>query len=186
MPDPSTPPVSPDDGAPSSPASPAMPDVWPRGRPIWYVMAADHRVDPAIYEDWLAWQSDDCDAKVSGAAPHTPGRVAWHEWQHDDGTRTQVSTVFIGIDTNIDGPPAVFETMCFGGRADQEQLRAATWDEAVATHHDLVAIYRADLGRDADVAIGPAAPPASAPDPDDLARAHDRVRARRTPRKEDR
>jgi hypothetical protein len=182
----STPPVSPDDGTPSSPGGPTSTDVWPHGRTIWYILAADHAVIPASHDEWLAWQADDFGAKVAGAFPHTPGRVAWHEWQLGDGTRAQVSTVFIGVDMHVSGPPAVFETMCFGGPLDQEQIKAATWDEAVVNHHTCVAACRAHFARDADVAIGPAAPPASAPDPADLARAHDRARARRTPRKEDR
>ncbi|MGF6641802.1 hypothetical protein [Paraburkholderia sp. MM6662-R1] len=54
-----------------------------------------------------------------------------------------VSTVFLGIDHNFfgDGPPILFETMCFidDEMADPSQmLRYCTWDEAHAGHERIV------------------------------------------------
>lgn len=51
-----------------------------------------------------------------------------------------ISTVFLGLDHSFDesGPPILFETMVFGGPLDEEQVRYATWDEAVAGHAAMV------------------------------------------------
>lgn len=54
-----------------------------------------------------------------------------------DGQR--ISTVFLGLDHNWDaGPPAIFETMVFGGALDGEQDRYSTWEEAEAGHAAMV------------------------------------------------
>lgn len=46
-----------------------------------------------------------------------------------------VSTVFLGIDHQYgDGPPLVFETMVFGGPADQYQDRYSSYDDALLGH----------------------------------------------------
>ncbi len=47
---------------------------------------------------------------------------------------TRVSTVFLGVDHAISGPPVLFETMCFGGSYDGDQERYSTWDEAESGH----------------------------------------------------
>lgn len=53
----------------------------------------------------------------------------------------QVSTVFTGIDQNWgEGAPILFETMVFGLPDDlQPRWRFSTWDDALETHHRLVA-----------------------------------------------
>lgn len=55
-----------------------------------------------------------------------------------DGQR--VSTVFLHLDHNWDpeGQPVLFETMIFGGPYDQEMWRYHTWDEAKASHDNIV------------------------------------------------
>jgi hypothetical protein len=45
-----------------------------------------------------------------------------------------VSTIFLGIASNIFGPPLLFETMVFGGQHDRAQNRYETYDEALAGH----------------------------------------------------
>ena len=46
-----------------------------------------------------------------------------------------VSTVFLGLDHNWgDGPPAIFETMIFGGAHEDWRERTSTWQEAEETH----------------------------------------------------
>jgi hypothetical protein len=47
-----------------------------------------------------------------------------------------ISTVFLGCDHAFlgRGPPILFETMGFGGRADETQMRYVTWEEAVRGH----------------------------------------------------
>lgn len=55
----------------------------------------------------------------------------------------QVSTVFLALDHNFfgvaGGQPILFETMVFGGPLNGEQVRYATWDEAVAGHAEMLA-----------------------------------------------
>lgn len=63
----------------------------------------------------------------------------------------EVSTVFLGLDYNFGGePPALFETMVFGGRLDQQQVRYATLDEAKTGHEKLVRHVRANRYREAN------------------------------------
>ena len=52
----------------------------------------------------------------------------------------EVSTVFLGLDHNsyCGGPPAIFETMVFGGEYDEYQERYSTWDEAELGHKEIV------------------------------------------------
>lgn len=59
-----------------------------------------------------------------------------------------VSTVWLGIDHSFggDGPPLIFETIVFGdGAEDLSGNRYATWNEAVAGHHELVVTVAATL-----------------------------------------
>lgn len=50
----------------------------------------------------------------------------------------QVSTVFLGIDSAVEGPPRLFETLVMGGPLSGRRLHAATWDDAEQNHHALV------------------------------------------------
>lgn len=57
-------------------------------------------------------------------------RVAATKWRD-----VWISTVFLGLDHSFTGgTPILFETMIFGGPADQHQWRCATWAEAEAQH----------------------------------------------------
>ena len=53
-----------------------------------------------------------------------------------------VSTVWLGIDHSFgfSGPPLIFETMIFGGREDQYQVRYSTREEALAGHKHAVRV----------------------------------------------
>ena len=56
-----------------------------------------------------------------------------------------VSTVWLGTDHNWtgQGPPIMFETMCFGGEHDLAQMRYATEQEAIDGHLRTVEDIRA-------------------------------------------
>lgn len=46
-----------------------------------------------------------------------------------------VSTVFLYFDHQYgNGPPMLFETMVFGGKMSQYQVRCSTWKQAVVQH----------------------------------------------------
>jgi hypothetical protein len=55
----------------------------------------------------------------------------------------RISTVFLGIDLDYDGPPPLlFETMIFGGSLDGYQTRCSTWEQAEQQHAAAVALVR--------------------------------------------
>lgn len=60
----------------------------------------------------------------------------------DEISDVHISTVFIGLDHNFNGPPHIFETMVFepenGG---DETYRYSTWKEAEKGHKELVDKY---------------------------------------------
>lgn len=63
------------------------------------------------------------------------------EWRVGNDTigDARVSTVFLGLDHAMPGePPAIFETMVFGGPLHEEMVRYATWEEAEAGHQAMV------------------------------------------------
>ncbi len=54
--------------------------------------------------------------------------------------KTEVSTVFIGLDHSFgNGPPLLFKTMISGGDFDCEEWRYTTWEEAEKGHQKAVA-----------------------------------------------
>jgi hypothetical protein len=59
-----------------------------------------------------------------------------------------VSTVFLGLDHNITGvgAPILYETMIFGGAADQEQERYETREAAIVGHAGFVLAEEARHG----------------------------------------
>lgn len=60
-----------------------------------------------------------------------------------------VSTIFLGLNHRFidDGPPLLFETMCFSdtGEPTGPQRRYSTWDEAEAGHAEICEEMRARL-----------------------------------------
>lgn len=66
-------------------------------------------------------------------------RIDWTEIHTAGADRITISTVFIGLGFSLDGgPPLLFETMVFGGRADNWRWSYATWDAAAAGHKIIV------------------------------------------------
>jgi hypothetical protein len=87
-----------------------------------------------------------------------PDLIAWAEWCYGEGSEERrrvaltqmtdeiiVSTVFLGTDHSFGHfSPLWFETMVFGADAEDNCLRCATWDEAVAQHEQVVAQVRGE------------------------------------------
>jgi hypothetical protein len=77
----------------------------------------------------------------------------WAEWFETAGFArvvkqteigdVEVSTVFLGLDHSFgQGAPILYETLVFGGRLDDEQVRYATRKEAEAGHEEMVGRMR--------------------------------------------
>jgi hypothetical protein len=63
------------------------------------------------------------------------------------GDDVEVSTVWIGVDFNIDsGPPLTFETRVFGGQYDGRMWRWPNENVALAGHDHAVALVREGVG----------------------------------------
>ena len=55
-----------------------------------------------------------------------------------------VSTTFLGLDHSYGvGDPVLFETMVFGGKLDQEQVRYTSWEDAKKGHKKMLEKVRA-------------------------------------------
>lgn len=90
----------------------------------WYDLDADHNPVPVSFEQMLEMEQ----------RPRLWRRVCWTAVGD-----VKVSTVFLMLDHQYgDGPPLLFETMVFGGKLDQEQVRYSTWDEACVGHVEMV------------------------------------------------
>jgi len=84
---------------------------------------------------------------VDGRPAPEPSSPAWALWFRDADRgvaetavgEARVSTVFLGIDHGLGGPPLLYETMVFGGPSDGEQQRYGTLEEARAGHEAMVA-----------------------------------------------
>lgn len=73
--------------------------------------------------------------------------IEWAKW-FENATRrvrethigkSRISTVFLALDHSFEGPPPIlYETMVFGGKCDQYQLRYATKEQAVVGHDVIV------------------------------------------------
>ncbi len=81
--------------------------------------------------------------------------LEWAKWM-ENGNRIVardelgallVSTVFLGIDHNFSncGPPVLWETMIFGIKGDEYQVRASSREQALANHAEAVSFARAAL-----------------------------------------
>ena len=100
----------------------------------------DDANDPVLCSDLLQW------AEWLETADHRRVRL-----DCADGYR--VSTVFLGLDMNFgDGPPILFETMTFYGGTEHDQLRYATYDQALAGHALLLAEVKARFAGSVDAA----------------------------------
>lgn len=65
-------------------------------------------------------------------------RVAEDIVEHPGSDPVRVSTVFLGLDSNLFGPPQLFESMVFGGPLDGDTYRYPTWDSALEGHKMLL------------------------------------------------
>jgi hypothetical protein len=86
-----------------------------------------------------------------------PDILAWALWKgfnHAECVVAQehvgelfISTVFLGLDHNWArrGPPLLFETMVFSGKAALGQRRCSTWSQAEEQHANVVGQYRTAL-----------------------------------------
>jgi len=90
-------------------------------RPFFYKLVG-HEPVPITIQEYFAFQ----EAMVLG--------TAYHHVAFDQVGEVTVSTIFLGLATNLSGPPLVFETMILGGAHDLYQRRTATWAEAEAEH----------------------------------------------------
>lgn len=72
----------------------------------------------------------------------------WSDWfssadrhvANTDLGKVHISTVFLGIAAVDTGDALMFETMIFGGPADNAQWRHKTWEEAEQFHKELAEI----------------------------------------------
>jgi hypothetical protein len=90
----------------------------------YYYILKDNVAVPVHFDEWCSWYSSHQDKHVG----------------HDKIGDVYVSTVFLSMDHNyFEGePPALFETMVFGGPLDGEMERYSTYDEAVEGHKRMV------------------------------------------------
>lgn len=100
----------------------------------WYVLDDDNKPKIADYLEAAKWRDANPDRHRVGFT-----KVG----------RARVSTIFLSIDHNWEGPPAppvLFETMVFGGRFDGYQRRHETWEQAEQWHAQVVEALRSGRG----------------------------------------
>lgn len=90
-----------------------------------YILDGKTPVPCDDYVYWACWMFDTHDADRHIA--------------HDVVGIVKVSTIFTGLATSDDGPPALFETMVFGGPMNGYQVRCSTWEKAEAMHARVLA-----------------------------------------------
>lgn len=91
-----------------------------------FILDEERRPVPATMDVWTAWM-----------------KTARRSIAVDAIGKSEVSTVFMGLDHSWDGgPPVLWETMVFGGALDGEQERYCSEDEALAGHAAMVARVR--------------------------------------------
>ena len=91
-------------------------------RPMYYIL--ENKIPmPASLEEWAANFENINNRRVK-------------ETSLDGNIR--VSTVFLGLDHSIEGPPVLFETMVLGGTHDFFQERYSTYEEAEKGHEEAV------------------------------------------------
>jgi hypothetical protein len=112
-----------------------------RMHPHLYVLEPDGKT-PRPCENIIEWG-------ILIEADNQQRVVAYTAVGNGAGEEAEVSTVFLGIDYRaLDrGAPLLWETMVFGGSHDRWCKRYASYDEALAGHHDVVAFVKADLTR---------------------------------------
>lgn len=109
-----------------------LPGIGPDKRPMFWLRDADGVPQPATSLD--EWSQ-------SMYGPGIDRHLA-----ADQVGRYFISTIFTGIDTQLRGPPLLYETMVFAGddaSRPRRQIRAPTAAEALALHAALLEEYTA-------------------------------------------
>ena len=108
------------------------------GRPMLWIMPPDGVIRPAA--DLPEWN------RAMFHAPDAHGDIHDRHLARDRVGAFFISTIFTGIDTELRGPPMVFETMVFkddNARQPRRQIRNPTRAEALETHAAMVKEYGA-------------------------------------------
>lgn len=88
------------------------------GRPLHYILDGQRPTPCPDLLTWARWYEITANRRIAS----TRVRGIW------------ISTVFLGLDSAISGPPVLFETGFFVGDGMADCWRSSTWVEAVATH----------------------------------------------------
>ena len=103
-------------------------------------------------DDWRDWHRRPHHYILDGQTVKPAGLMTWARWYKTaDRVIARrvfkglcVSTVFVGLDMAITGPPMLFETAVFigwrKGGLIADCWRAATWTEAVGLHREALAL----------------------------------------------
>lgn len=104
--------------------------LFPHKRSLWF----DKQGQPITIEQWG-------ELRQLGRKPGGEwGEGSYCRIALDDIGDVRVSTVWLGLDGGYGGgPPVIFETMVFGGKYDQYQMRYCTEWEAIVGHGEAVA-----------------------------------------------
>lgn len=97
-----------------------------------YYILKGHEPVKVTQQEYMDWYTD-------------TGHVTSLRRDHvDKGKKTEimVSTVFLMVASNWQGPPLLFETMVFGGKHNHYQRRYATWDEAIRGHEETLSMVK--------------------------------------------
>jgi hypothetical protein len=103
----------------------------------FWILDEDNRVIAVDFSTWGEWFEENLDKR----------RVA-QDYIEGKNKTIHVSTVFFGLDCRFygNGPPLLFETMCFGPfDMDQEMRRYSTWGKAVEGHNQFCDLVRMEL-----------------------------------------
>jgi hypothetical protein len=110
-------------------------------RPLYY----NHDGEPISLDDWGRLMDIPEYRMVGNDYIHVRG--ASYRIEHTDAVEraegiVRVSTVWLGLDHNLFGPPHIFETMIFGGAHDGTLWRYSSHAEAVTGHAAAVELVR--------------------------------------------
>jgi hypothetical protein len=98
----------------------------------FYILDAERQIKPVDLETWATWVGNPDNRAVA----------------HDSYRGVTVSTVFIGVDANVNfDPPRLFETMVFGGVLDCEVFRTENWAAANQKHQEVLQVVTNKRGR---------------------------------------
>jgi hypothetical protein len=89
----------------------------------------DPEGNPIEYDEWIRLFND-YETKI----------VAQDTFLNDKDEEVRVSTVYLGLDHSYgdDMPILIFETMVFGGKHDEYQMRYSTKEKALKGHKEIL------------------------------------------------